>query len=145
MAANHEHSTKDQEPSEAASRHPVQELIASSLQPSPESNAQIPEFTLSSSTADDFFSPSSFSGEWQTRFDPSVTSKGAFYLDNHNAVSVDMMKSAHYPLRLLDDPQLEAQVHVWPRPLTANQAAEGKAFGITERNTRGSCRRSYSV
>lgn len=39
-----------------------------------------------------------------------MTSKGAFYLDHQNSVSVDMMKSAHYPLRLMDDPQLEAQV-----------------------------------
>lgn len=51
-----------------------------------------------------------FSGEWQTRFDPQVTSKGAFYLDNQNSVLVDMMKSAQYPLRLLHDPELEAQV-----------------------------------
>ncbi|KAF3840542.1 hypothetical protein F7725_006404 [Dissostichus mawsoni] len=41
---------------------------------------------------------------------PQVTSKGAFYLDNSNSVSVDMMKSPQYPLRLLNDQQLEAQV-----------------------------------
>lgn len=51
-----------------------------------------------------------FSGEWQTQFDPELTSKGAFYLDNQNSVLVDMMKSAQYPLRLLHDPELEAQV-----------------------------------
>lgn len=64
------------------------------------------------STTDDSLSHSllCFSGEWQTRFDPQVTSKGAFYLDNQNSVLVDMMKSAQYPLRLLDDPELEAQV-----------------------------------
>ncbi|XP_069000079.1 alpha-2-antiplasmin isoform X1 [Embiotoca jacksoni] len=55
-----------------------------------------------------------FKGEWQTRFDPLVTSKGVFYLDNQNSVSVDMMKSAQYPLRLLDDPELEAQVASFP-------------------------------
>ncbi|XP_040906670.1 alpha-2-antiplasmin [Toxotes jaculatrix] len=55
-----------------------------------------------------------FKGEWQTRFDPQVTSKGVFYLDGQNSVSVDMMKSAHYPLRLLDDPELEAQVASFP-------------------------------
>ncbi|KAK2827945.1 hypothetical protein Q5P01_018979 [Channa striata] len=55
-----------------------------------------------------------FKGEWRTRFDPHVTSKGVFYLDNQNSVSVDMMKSAHYPLRLLDDPELEAQVASFP-------------------------------
>ncbi len=55
-------------------------------------------------------SPLCLSGEWQTRFDPLVTSKGVFYLDIQNSVSVDMMKSAQYPLRLLDDPELEAQV-----------------------------------
>lgn len=54
--------------------------------------------------------PPCFTGEWQTRFDPQVTSKGVFYLDNQNSVPVDMMKSAQYPLRLLDDPELEAQV-----------------------------------
>ncbi|XP_041808772.1 alpha-2-antiplasmin [Chelmon rostratus] len=55
-----------------------------------------------------------FKGEWQTRFDPQVTSKGVFYLDNQNSVSVDMMKSAQYPLRLLDDPELGAQVASFP-------------------------------
>ncbi|XP_022600482.1 alpha-2-antiplasmin-like [Seriola dumerili] len=55
-----------------------------------------------------------FKGEWKTRFDPQVTSKGAFYLDSQNSVSVDMMKSVHYPLRLLDDPELEAQVASFP-------------------------------
>ncbi|KAM9348516.1 alpha-2-antiplasmin [Symphorus nematophorus] len=55
-----------------------------------------------------------FKGEWQTRFDPQGTSKGVFYLDNQNSVSVDMMKSAQYPLRLLDDPEMEAQVASFP-------------------------------
>ncbi|XP_071362402.1 alpha-2-antiplasmin-like [Trachinotus anak] len=55
-----------------------------------------------------------FKGEWQTRFDPLVTSKGVFYLDSQNSVTVDMMKSAQYPLRLLDDPELEAQVASFP-------------------------------
>ncbi|XP_029029218.1 alpha-2-antiplasmin [Betta splendens] len=55
-----------------------------------------------------------FKGEWQTRFDPLVTSKGVFYLDKQNSVPVDMMKSAHYPLRLLEDPELEAQVASLP-------------------------------
>lgn len=49
-------------------------------------------------------------GEWQTRFDPLVTSKGVFYLDNKNSVSVDMMKSFQYPFRLLHDPELKSQV-----------------------------------
>ncbi|XP_068187650.1 alpha-2-antiplasmin-like [Antennarius striatus] len=51
-----------------------------------------------------------FKGEWQTRFNPQATSKGVFYLDNQNSVSVDMMKSAQYPLRLMGDPELDAQV-----------------------------------
>ncbi|XP_056266772.1 alpha-2-antiplasmin isoform X2 [Pseudoliparis swirei] len=55
-----------------------------------------------------------FKGEWQTRFDPLLTSKGVFYLNNQNSVSVDMMKSAQYPLRLLHDPELEAQVASFP-------------------------------
>ncbi|XP_041657589.1 alpha-2-antiplasmin isoform X2 [Cheilinus undulatus] len=55
-----------------------------------------------------------FKGEWRTRFDPQATSKGVFYLDNQNSVSVDMMKSAQYPLRLLEDPELQAQVASFP-------------------------------
>ncbi|XP_033492386.1 alpha-2-antiplasmin [Epinephelus lanceolatus] len=55
-----------------------------------------------------------FKGEWQTQFDPLVTSKGMFYLDNQNSVLVDMMKSAQYPLRLLSDPELKAQVASLP-------------------------------
>lgn len=55
-----------------------------------------------------------FKGEWQTRFDSQATSKGVFYLDNQNSVSVDMMKSSQYPLRLMDDPQLKAQVASFP-------------------------------
>uniref|UniRef100_A0A3Q4HVZ2 Serpin domain-containing protein n=1 Tax=Neolamprologus brichardi TaxID=32507 RepID=A0A3Q4HVZ2_NEOBR len=39
-----------------------------------------------------------FKGQWQTQFDPQATSKGEFYLDSQNSVSVDMMKSAQYPL-----------------------------------------------
>ncbi|XP_035480373.1 alpha-2-antiplasmin isoform X1 [Scophthalmus maximus] len=55
-----------------------------------------------------------FKGEWQTQFDPLETSKGLFYVDTQNSVSVDMMKSAKYPLRLLVDPELEAQVASFP-------------------------------
>ncbi|CAJ1063700.1 alpha-2-antiplasmin-like [Xyrichtys novacula] len=55
-----------------------------------------------------------FKGEWQTRFDPQATSKGVFYLDNQNSVSVDMMKSAQYPLRLLEDTELESQIASFP-------------------------------
>ncbi|XP_042355425.1 alpha-2-antiplasmin [Plectropomus leopardus] len=55
-----------------------------------------------------------FKGEWQTQFDPQVTSRGPFYLNSQNSVSVDMMKSAQYPLRLLDHPELEAQVASFP-------------------------------
>uniref|UniRef100_A0A3Q0R5N7 Serpin domain-containing protein n=1 Tax=Amphilophus citrinellus TaxID=61819 RepID=A0A3Q0R5N7_AMPCI len=51
-----------------------------------------------------------FKGQWQTQFDPQATSKGEFYLDSQNFVSVDMMKSAQYPLRLMYDAKLEAQV-----------------------------------
>lgn len=50
-------------------------------------------------------------GEWQTQFDPLATSKGVFYLDNKNSVSVDMMKSSQYPFRLLHDPELKSQVN----------------------------------
>lgn len=39
-----------------------------------------------------------------------ATSKGDFYLDNKKSVSVDMMKSFQYPLRMLHDPELKSQV-----------------------------------
>uniref|UniRef100_A0A3Q2PCA9 Serpin domain-containing protein n=1 Tax=Fundulus heteroclitus TaxID=8078 RepID=A0A3Q2PCA9_FUNHE len=55
-----------------------------------------------------------FKGEWKTQFDPQETSKRAFYLDSQNSVLVDMMKSVHYPLRLMDDPELQAQVGSFP-------------------------------
>ncbi|KAK0135556.1 Alpha-2-antiplasmin [Merluccius polli] len=55
-----------------------------------------------------------FKGEWLTRFDPSDTSKGLFYVDDQNSVSVDMMRSPKYPLRLLHDAELEATVACFP-------------------------------
>ncbi|XP_023869254.1 alpha-2-antiplasmin isoform X3 [Salvelinus sp. IW2-2015] len=51
-----------------------------------------------------------FKGEWEARFDPQLTQKGEFYLDNKNFVHVDMMRSAKYPLSLLEDGELGAQV-----------------------------------
>lgn len=54
--------------------------------------------------------PSVFSGEWQTRFNPHATSKGVFYVDSQKSVAVDMMKAAQYPIHLLQDPELGAQV-----------------------------------
>lgn len=66
---------------------------------------------LKMANVDLWFCPSLTSvGEWQTQFDPLMTSQGVFYLDNQNSVSVAMMKSAQYPLRLLDDHELKAQV-----------------------------------
>ncbi|XP_029547128.1 alpha-2-antiplasmin isoform X1 [Salmo trutta] len=55
-----------------------------------------------------------FKGEWEARFDPQLTQKGEFYLDNKNFVHVDMMRSAKYPLSLLEDGELGAQVARFP-------------------------------
>ncbi|CAL8363793.1 unnamed protein product [Lota lota] len=55
-----------------------------------------------------------FKGEWLTLFNPSETSKGLFYVDDQNSVSVDMMRSPRYPLRLLHDAELEATVASFP-------------------------------
>ncbi|KAM9332745.1 alpha-2-antiplasmin [Pholidichthys leucotaenia] len=55
-----------------------------------------------------------FKGEWERQFDQEATSKGEFYLDKENSVSVDMMKSPQYPLRLLHHPELQAQVASFP-------------------------------
>lgn len=78
-------------------------------------------------TTHSFLLPVVFSGAWQTQFDPQVTSKGAFHLDNSNTVSVDMMKSPQYPLRLLNDQQLEAQVTTGARS-EAQQVQFGKVL-----------------
>lgn len=66
-------------------------------------------------------------GEWQTQFDPLATSKGDFYLDKENSVSVDMMKSSQYPFRFLYDPELKSQVNrqLWSLFLMQD---EGKMF-----------------
>lgn len=64
-----------------------------------------------------------FAGEWLTRFDPSETSKGLFYVDNQNSVSVDMMRSLKYPLRLMHDAELEAMVTAFPLPLLLTSAS----------------------
>nr|XP_057936415.1 serpin peptidase inhibitor, clade F (alpha-2 antiplasmin, pigment epithelium derived factor), member 2b [Doryrhamphus excisus]XP_057936417.1 serpin peptidase inhibitor, clade F (alpha-2 antiplasmin, pigment epithelium derived factor), member 2b [Doryrhamphus excisus] len=55
-----------------------------------------------------------FKGEWEARFDPRSTSKGAFYLDEKHMVEVDMMENAKHPLSLLIDSELESQVAVFP-------------------------------
>ncbi|XP_061829203.1 serpin peptidase inhibitor, clade F (alpha-2 antiplasmin, pigment epithelium derived factor), member 2b [Nerophis lumbriciformis] len=55
-----------------------------------------------------------FKGEWEARFDPASTNKGAFYLDAKHMVEVDMMEDAKHPLRLLTDSELEAQVASFP-------------------------------
>lgn len=55
-----------------------------------------------------------FKGEWQTRFNPQATTKGVFYLDGQNFVSVDMMSSGQYPVRVMHDPELKAQVASFP-------------------------------
>uniref|UniRef100_A0A673ZGR5 Serpin domain-containing protein n=2 Tax=Salmo trutta TaxID=8032 RepID=A0A673ZGR5_SALTR len=55
-----------------------------------------------------------FKGEWESRFDPQFTQKDVFYLDNKNFVHVDMMRSAKYPLSLLEDGKLGAQVARFP-------------------------------
>ncbi|XP_038861439.1 alpha-2-antiplasmin-like isoform X1 [Salvelinus namaycush] len=55
-----------------------------------------------------------FKGEWEARFDPQLTQKDVFYLDNKNFVHVDMMRSAKYPLSLLEDGELGAQVARFP-------------------------------
>lgn len=57
-----------------------------------------------------YLSHVSLTGEWEARFDPQFTSKEVFYLDNKNFVHVDMMNSAKYPLSLLEDGELGAQV-----------------------------------
>ncbi|KAL0973220.1 hypothetical protein UPYG_G00200510 [Umbra pygmaea] len=55
-----------------------------------------------------------FKGEWKARFDPRFTSKDVFYIDDKHVVNVEMMMGPKYPLSLLIDPDLEAQVARFP-------------------------------
>ncbi|KAI1903261.1 hypothetical protein AGOR_G00025390 [Albula goreensis] len=55
-----------------------------------------------------------FKGEWVARFDPSFTAKDRFYIDSKNIVYVDMMQGQRYPLSLLIDNELSAQVARFP-------------------------------
>nr|XP_046169634.1 alpha-2-antiplasmin-like [Oncorhynchus gorbuscha] len=55
-----------------------------------------------------------FKGEWKARFDPRFTSKDVFYVDDKHMVNVDMMMGPKYPLSLLIDNDLEAQVARFP-------------------------------
>ncbi|XP_034363106.1 alpha-2-antiplasmin [Arvicanthis niloticus] len=50
-----------------------------------------------------------FHGFWRTKFDPSLTQKGSFHLDERFTVPVDMMHSLSYPLRwfLLEQPEIQ--------------------------------------
>ncbi|XP_064207458.1 alpha-2-antiplasmin-like isoform X2 [Anguilla rostrata] len=55
-----------------------------------------------------------FKGEWVARFDPALTAKDRFYIDSKNIVDVDMMVGHKYPLSLLMDGELGAQVASFP-------------------------------
>lgn len=48
-------------------------------------------------------------GFWRTKFDPSLTQKDSFHLDEQFTVPVDMMHSQSYPLRwfLLEQPEIQ--------------------------------------
>ncbi|ELV11143.1 Alpha-2-antiplasmin [Tupaia chinensis] len=50
-----------------------------------------------------------FQGFWRNKFDPSLTKKGSFHLDEQFTVPVDMMHSYTYPLRffLLEQPEIQ--------------------------------------
>nr|BAT46565.1 serine (or cysteine) peptidase inhibitor, clade F, member 2 [Tokudaia muenninki] len=50
-----------------------------------------------------------FHGFWRTKFDPSLTQKDSFHLDERFTVPVDMMHSLSYPLRwfLLEQPKIQ--------------------------------------
>ncbi|XP_052051324.1 alpha-2-antiplasmin [Apodemus sylvaticus] len=50
-----------------------------------------------------------FHGFWRTKFDPSLTQKDSFHLDERFTVPVDMMHALSYPLRwfLLEQPEIQ--------------------------------------
>jgi hypothetical protein len=51
-------------------------------------------------------------GFWRTKFDPSLTQKDFFHLDERFTVSVDMMHAVSYPLRwfLLEQPEIQVSL-----------------------------------
>ncbi|XP_028839986.1 alpha-2-antiplasmin isoform X2 [Denticeps clupeoides] len=51
-----------------------------------------------------------FKGEWESRFEKEFTSKELFYVDSKKSVEVDMMVAPKYPLSMLVDEMLGAQV-----------------------------------
>ncbi|XP_059931387.1 serpin peptidase inhibitor, clade F (alpha-2 antiplasmin, pigment epithelium derived factor), member 2b [Gadus macrocephalus] len=51
-----------------------------------------------------------FKGEWIARFDPQLTSKGVFYLNDNQLVDVEMMEGPKHPMSVYVDPILEAHV-----------------------------------
>ncbi|MBZ3890782.1 Alpha-2-antiplasmin, partial [Sciurus carolinensis] len=50
-----------------------------------------------------------FQGFWRSKFDPSLTQRGSFHLDEQFTVPVDMMQAHAYPLRwfLLEQPEIQ--------------------------------------
>ncbi|XP_017503822.2 alpha-2-antiplasmin isoform X1 [Manis javanica] len=50
-----------------------------------------------------------FQGFWKSKFDPSLTRRDTFHLDQHFTVPVDMMHARTYPLRwfLLEQPEIQ--------------------------------------
>ncbi|XP_066219582.1 alpha-2-antiplasmin [Saccopteryx leptura] len=50
-----------------------------------------------------------FQGFWKNKFDPSLTQRETFHLDEHFTVPVDMMQAHTYPLRwfLLEQPEIQ--------------------------------------
>ncbi|CAL8353405.1 unnamed protein product [Lota lota] len=51
-----------------------------------------------------------FKGEWSSRFDPQLTSKGAFHLNENQLVEVEMMEGPKQPLSMYNDQQMGARV-----------------------------------
>ena len=51
-----------------------------------------------------------FTGEWESRFDKELTGKDRFYINSTASVEVVMMLAPKYPLSMLVDNELGAQV-----------------------------------
>ena len=51
-------------------------------------------------------------GEWSARFDPRLTSRGVFYLNNNQLVDVEMMEGPKHPLSMYVDPHMDASVSI---------------------------------
>lgn len=75
-------------------------------------------------------------GFWKSKFDPSLTRRDTFHLDQHFTVPVDMMHARTYPLRwfLLEQPEIQVTLGCragpWCREVGKREAVDRHRGGV---------------